>query len=192
MAGTDYYIAVDGYNGVDGDIALNISVAGAVSYTLQVLTSGNGSVSSNPVGINCQSDCTEDYTDGTSVALTATPAAGHTLTGWSGACSGTGTCTVTMAQARSATAMFELDTDGDGIPDSQDPDDDNDGMPDSYENQYAFLDPLDASDASQDNDSDGMSNLEEYRAVTDPTDGVCPPWYCGGSGGWRHAIPFIN
>jgi hypothetical protein len=44
---------------------------------------------------------------GVSVTLTASPDAGSTFTGWSGAgCSGTGTCLITMAQAASVTATF--------------------------------------------------------------------------------------
>src|SRR4030095_5918505 len=44
------------------------------------------------------------------VTLTATPAAGSTFAGWSGACSGTGSCTVTMSAARSVTATFNATT----------------------------------------------------------------------------------
>jgi len=106
---------------------------------------------------------------------------------------------------------FDMDTDGDGIKNNLDPDDDNDGLPDTYEAQYAFLDPLNAADATQDQDNDGLTNIQEYQADADPTkedtdrdglsdkyevdngldptDGVCPAWVCGGSGGWRHAIP---
>ena len=51
-------------------------------------------------------------------------------------------------------------------------DDDNDGMPDDWEIQYG-LDPLDETDASGDLDGDGVSNLEEYLAGTDPTN--APP-----------------
>lgn len=80
-------------------------------FTLTVATdgTGEGSVSSSPAGITCGVDCTEDYVDGTSVTLTATPSAGSTFTGWSGAgCSGTGTCVVTMNAAKSVTATFKL------------------------------------------------------------------------------------
>jgi hypothetical protein len=69
---------------------------------------GNGTVTSSPAGINCGSDCSESYDSGTAVSLTATPAAGSTFTGWSGACSGTGACNVTMTAARSVTATFAL------------------------------------------------------------------------------------
>jgi hypothetical protein len=56
-----------------------------------------------------------------------------------------------------------LDTDNDGIPNYQDDDDDGDQMPDDWELKYPnILDPLDSTDAKEDNDKDGFSNLEEY------------------------------
>ena len=48
------------------------------------------------------------------------------------------------------------------------PDDDRDGMPDEWEVRYN-LNPHDASDANQDKDGDGYTNLEEYINGTDPT-----------------------
>jgi hypothetical protein len=48
-------------------------------------------------------------------------------------------------------------------------DSDGDGIDDVYELRHPpFLNPLDASDANQDFDGDGHSNLEDYRAGTDP------------------------
>jgi hypothetical protein len=61
------------------------------------------------VGIDCGADCTEDYTTGTEVTLTATPGTGYDFSTWSGeGCAGTGTCVVTMDQARSVTATFTI------------------------------------------------------------------------------------
>ncbi|MBK9030729.1 MAG: hypothetical protein IPL61_05215 [Myxococcales bacterium] len=79
-------------------------------FTLTAATAGTGTgtVTSNPAGINCGVDCTEPYDSGTTVSLTATPAANSTFTGWSGACSGVGACTVTMTAAASVTATFTL------------------------------------------------------------------------------------
>ena len=79
-----------------------------VGYTLTVIKSGtgNGTVTSNPAGINCASDCTEGYNPNTVVTLTATPASGSTFEGWSGACSGTGECSVTMDADETVTATF--------------------------------------------------------------------------------------
>lgn len=82
--------------------------ASTPTYTLTVAKGGQGSgtVTSNPAGISCGSDCTEPYTSGTNVTLSATPASGSTFAGWSGACTGTGSCVVGMTAAKNVTATF--------------------------------------------------------------------------------------
>ena len=71
---------------------------------------GSGSVTSTPLGIDCGTDCAENYLSFTKVTLTATSDPGSTFTGWSGAgCSGTGTCEVTMLEATTVTAEFTAD-----------------------------------------------------------------------------------
>ncbi|MFH0969445.1 MAG: InlB B-repeat-containing protein [Patescibacteria group bacterium] len=77
------------------------------TLTVNKTGTGSGTVTSTPAGINCGSDCSASYNDGTSVTLTATPSEGSTFTGWLGACSGTGACTVKMIAARSVTATFK-------------------------------------------------------------------------------------
>jgi Divergent InlB B-repeat domain len=68
---------------------------------------GSGSVSSAPAGISCGATCSALFDEGSSVTLTATPAANSTFTGWSGGgCSGTATCRVTVNADATVTATF--------------------------------------------------------------------------------------
>jgi len=79
-----------------------------LKFTMTVSLSSGGSVTSEPTGISCGSDCTEAYMSGTSVSLTAVPATGYGFYGWTGACTGIGPCTVNMTSAKSITATFKL------------------------------------------------------------------------------------
>jgi uncharacterized delta-60 repeat protein len=78
-------------------------------FTLNVAKSGSGagSVASAPGGVDCGATCAGRFDDASAVTLTATPAAGSTFAGWSGAgCSGTAPCTVTMSADLAVTAAF--------------------------------------------------------------------------------------
>ncbi|MCB1767041.1 MAG: DUF4214 domain-containing protein, partial [Candidatus Competibacteraceae bacterium] len=79
------------------------------ALTVTTTGTGTGTVSSNPAGINCGSDCSQSYPEGASVTLTANPDSNSTFAGWSGACSGSGTCVVTMDAAKNVTATFALE-----------------------------------------------------------------------------------
>ncbi|CAK0775632.1 hypothetical protein CCP4SC76_6060002 [Gammaproteobacteria bacterium] len=72
------------------------------TYALTVAKSGTGTVTSNPVGIDCGSACSASFNSGANVTLTASPASGT----FSGGCTGTGTCTVTMDAAKTVTVTF--------------------------------------------------------------------------------------
>ena len=74
--------------------------------TVTVAGNGAGTVTSSPSGISCPGTCTANFTSGTLVNMTETPAVGSTFAGWSGACSGTGACAVTMSSSKSLTATF--------------------------------------------------------------------------------------
>ena len=78
----------------------------AASYPVAVGKNGEGTVASAPGGIDCGSSCSASFDTGSSVTLSATPAAGWTFGGWSGACSGTGSCGLTIDGPKSVTATF--------------------------------------------------------------------------------------
>ena len=91
----------------------DIDAPDAPTATLIVTPSGSGggTVTSTPAGINCGSDCSEEYALGTAVTLTATPDGGSTFVGWNGGgCSGTGPCTVTLGADAAVGAMFAMNS----------------------------------------------------------------------------------
>jgi alpha-tubulin suppressor-like RCC1 family protein len=94
--------------------ALSVTAAFTPTYALTVGKAGDGAgtvASTDPAGvIACGAACSAVFNEGEVVTLVATPGAGSTFTGWSGACLGTSTCQVTMSQARSVTATFGLAT----------------------------------------------------------------------------------
>src|SRR5690349_6946854 len=79
---------------------------GPIEVTVTASGSGKGTVSSAPAGIDCGATCTHTFPEGTQVTLTATPTAGFSFTGWSGACTGTNSCTLAKSGAQSVTANF--------------------------------------------------------------------------------------
>ncbi|MEI6209479.1 MAG: DUF1566 domain-containing protein, partial [Desulfuromonadales bacterium] len=79
------------------------------SLTLSKSGSGTGSVTPDTGAITWTGTSGSGrYIIGTLVTLTATPAAGSTFIGWSGACSGSGACQITMDAVKSVTATFNI------------------------------------------------------------------------------------
>jgi DNA-binding beta-propeller fold protein YncE len=74
---------------------------------LTVTSEAGGSV--RGPGVECPSDCGQEFWQGTEIALSAHPAVGHHFLGWSGDCSGTGECALTMDAAHEVTAAFAID-----------------------------------------------------------------------------------
>lgn len=79
----------------------------STTRTLTVNVSGNGSVTSEPLGIDtADGQVTASFDTGTEVTLTAVADAGWQFDGWSGDCSGAGTCELTLDANASVTATF--------------------------------------------------------------------------------------
>ena len=97
----------DAFGNTD-DATANVSVRPRLTLTKQ----GDGSVSSDPTGIACDTSCTTDeahFDLGSSVTLTAEAQSGNTFRRWSGEpCDGSSdpTCVVTMSGPTSITAIF--------------------------------------------------------------------------------------
>jgi hypothetical protein len=82
------------------------------SFTLTAAKdgAGTGTITSAPAGINCGLDCSEAFTSGGAVTLTATVDVGMLISAWSGGgCSGTGgTCIVTVSDDTTVTVTFAV------------------------------------------------------------------------------------
>jgi hypothetical protein len=109
---TTYCYRVNAFN-TAGSSAYTNEICGTTllsSFTLNVARSGNGTISSSPLGIACGSDCSEVYISGTAVKLSAAPATGSVFAGWSGTgCSTTSPdVSFTINANMACTATFNL------------------------------------------------------------------------------------
>lgn len=91
---------------------MNVTANFTTIFTLSIGRSGNGTVTATPAGvdrtINCGSTCSAKFMQGTSVTLTATPAAGLSFVSWTNGCvSSTPVCTVVIGKDTSAQANFK-------------------------------------------------------------------------------------
>jgi uncharacterized repeat protein (TIGR03803 family) len=98
---------------VGAGTAFKFNPTGAATFPLTIAPAGTGigTVTGNLPGIDCPTSCSAFYAPGTAVTLTATAAAGSSLTSWGVAgCSGTGICNVTTGSAETVVfATFDLD-----------------------------------------------------------------------------------
>ncbi len=110
--GPTYYFAVTAYDAMRNESSLSNEVikataAGAQQYTLAVVKAGSGTGTVTGTGINCGTDCSELFTGGTAVTLSARALANSSFGGWSGGlCTGTGACVVTVNGGTTVTATF--------------------------------------------------------------------------------------
>jgi hypothetical protein len=71
---------------------------------------GPGAVSADVPGLSCAQSCSTTWNAGTTLGLTATPAAGAKLVRWGGGCSGRAACSVVVQPGRTVTALFAPST----------------------------------------------------------------------------------
>jgi len=70
---------------------------------------GNATVTSSPIGIDCGNICQAEFKSQSTVTLTATAASGSAFKSWGDACKGTApSCTVSLKEAQNVTAITEL------------------------------------------------------------------------------------
>jgi GH25 family lysozyme M1 (1,4-beta-N-acetylmuramidase) len=117
--------SIDGIEGnVDRDrfAGSNLVTAKIASITAQ--PGAGGTIADGAGRLDCAagSTCTELYSPGDVIQLTAAPADGYQLVSWGGACTSAGaapTCTLTSLGSKTVTATFEhpltVTVDGDGI-----------------------------------------------------------------------------
>ena len=93
---------------VAGNMA-SATITATPDYTLTIsrIGSGTGTVTSGAGEIDCGSTCATDLASGSSIELTAHPAAGSSFSGWTGGgCSGSAPCTVSISGPTTVTATF--------------------------------------------------------------------------------------
>ena len=96
------------YVGDGSNVTVIDGGATPVAHTLGVVFQGTGSgtVTSNPPGINCGTDCAGTFNVGAMVNLTAVPGPNSAFVGWGMSCSGSGACNVSMNSDQFVGANF--------------------------------------------------------------------------------------
>ncbi len=83
-------------------------VPSVTNYDLNVTVLSEGTVTSDIGSISCDPTCTESFSSGDIVTLTASPSKFHVFSEWEGSCKGqeTNTCELTMDSTKNVTAIF--------------------------------------------------------------------------------------
>jgi Ca2+-binding RTX toxin-like protein len=92
---------------MNSDKSVTASFAAGFTLTVNKRGTGSGTVKSNPPGIDCGADCTEDYLKNIEVTLTATPDSDSAVSSWQGCGSASeNTCRVRMDKNKTVTVTF--------------------------------------------------------------------------------------
>jgi len=79
----------------------------APKFPLTIAKTGEGTITSNPKGIECGGKCKAEFNAASSVTLTASPASGYAFSAWAGCTEHVGlTCKVTMSKAITVKVTF--------------------------------------------------------------------------------------
>ncbi len=101
-----YVYSTDRYTGLSIHRECQTTIPNA-DLTVSKTGTGTGTITSDPPGIDCGTDCAETFNSDTTVTLSAAADSDSIFAGWSGACSGTSaTCTVAMTSNQSVGASF--------------------------------------------------------------------------------------
>jgi len=109
-AGGDFPFAVEATDANNNTVSATYSlhvigpVVQQVQLSVEKLGTGAGTVAGN--SIDCGNNCSVFLDSGTSVSLSATPAAGSIFSGWSGPCAGTAGCSFTLDGNSTVSATF--------------------------------------------------------------------------------------
>ena len=101
-------------NGPTSGSVQTVNLSGMGATTLTVTTTGSGTVTSSPVGINCPTTCSATFAGNGQVVLTAVAGSGSAFTSFSDNCTPANpqtnppTCTVTMSASETVTATFSV------------------------------------------------------------------------------------
>ncbi len=77
------------------------------NFDLSITVTGSGSINVTGHSETCNSQCSYNYNENTSVTLSQQASSGFVFKNWLGACSGAETCQVTMSSNLSVEAVFE-------------------------------------------------------------------------------------